>query len=159
VATGLAACGAEVRSDSRPGGAAHAVPMKDGVPLGDCIDVDAATQRSQGCPDASPELESPCEEPGKACTYIRIEAGASNQVTYTCQGDDPNWGDGAWALCADSCGMTQTNTFDFDASTCTRRTLAVCDDGTASTMVAPPNASLLTIAMLTAAFEACDAIG
>jgi hypothetical protein len=156
-AASLGACGGMERSEKQPHEATHAVPMKDGVPIGDCVELDPAAQQSQGCPGSWPAAESPCEEPGKACSYIRIEAGDSKLVTYTCQGDPPNWGEGSWTLCAVTCGRTVTNTIDFDSSSCATRTPDECD--LFPGVMPRPNGDTLTSNMLSMILADCNAIG
>ena len=154
----LVACGATTPSGQRPDEATHGVPMKDGVPLGDCVDVDTATQESHGCPGFEPAPESPCAEPGKTCRYIRIEVGATNQLTYTCSGDQPGWGQPSYAFCAETCGTVEANTIELSSSSCTRLAPTMCDADW-PTIPPPPNASVLAWEMLNKAFVACDAIG
>jgi hypothetical protein len=154
-----AGCGARVVEPSKPhddpdaGGSKAEVPMKDGVPIGDCVDLDMTAQMAQGCPAVEPAPESACDVQGKTCRYARFEQGATSQAVFSCSG---NWGPGALETCGEVCGATDANPIDFTGADCPTRPAAVCDDGKGTSYAFPPDAYTLTSAMLQSTLEACN---
>jgi hypothetical protein len=155
-----AACGARVVEESRPhdgpdaGGAKAKFPAKDGVPFGDCVDLDTTAQMTQGCPSVEPAPESACDVPGKTCRYARVDGSTTYQLVLSCLGN--YWGSGALEACGEVCDPNDANPIDFPGADCSTRPAAACDDGKGTSYGFPPDAYTLTSAMLQSTLEACN---
>jgi hypothetical protein len=152
--------GGAVRADAEPAPDASPadapVPMKNGAPIGDCVEASEQELAKQGCPTAPPPALSSCEEVGTVCRYeIETDSGASSQVVFACN-RELSWGAGASVQCGITCHMDDGFAIELSAAGCASRSAAPCDDGKGTTYAFPPPAYTLASAMLQAALEACD---
>lgn len=142
----LPACGgessrirAEGGDDGADGdGAVDVVPLKNGIPIGDCRELSEAEQVELGCPGHKPAASSICDAPdGTTCRYdISAENGYSRQTVFHCYGDD--WGPGALDSCGRVCQLAGNNDISFDISDCRSRPVTECPYETPD--IAPPTA-------------------
>jgi hypothetical protein len=142
----LPACGgessrvrAEGSDDGTPDdGAADVIPLKNGIPIGDCRELSAAEQTELGCPAQPPVASSSCDAPGgTTCRYdISAENGHSQQTVFHCYND--SWGAGALDSCGHVCQLAGDNDISFDISDCRSRPVTECPYETPD--IAPPTA-------------------
>jgi hypothetical protein len=111
-------------------GVEDVIPMKDGVPIGDCRELTAAEQTARGCPAEKPEASSSCDAPeGTTCRYeISTREQSSSQVVFRCSDQGGrNWGAGWMEPCGLGCRYAGHNDVTFDVADCERRSVTSCD--------------------------------
>lgn len=136
------------------------IPLKDGVPIGDCVESTPEHQAAKGCPETEPAPSSGCfVDPDVECRYgISVEGGLSSQTIFSC--DRGTWDPGARVYCGQSCAaqaVSGEHAIDFAVGSCPERPLSECDDGKGTMYAFDPGALTLTTAMLQSAVEACNA--
>jgi hypothetical protein len=138
-----------------------AIPMKDGVPIGDCVDPTPEQLAATGCPATQPDPSSGCfVDPSVDCRYpIKVQGeGLSSQLIFRCERG--TWDPGSTEWCGQTCdvvGVNGNHPIELPIGSCPERALAECDDGKGTMYAHDPSALTLTIAMLQSALEACNA--
>jgi hypothetical protein len=107
------------------GGASDIIPLKNGIPIGDCRELSEAEQAELGCPAQKPEASSTCDAPeGKTCRYgLSAENGYSKETVFRCRGG--SW-TGTIEPCGSVCNLAGSNDISFDISECRSRPVTEC---------------------------------
>ena len=104
-----------------------AIPRKNGVPIGDCVDPSREELTSLSCPLDPPQDSEPCSDFGKVCRYaIDTFPTASTRATFQCTEQNRNW-ERSVDTCGYACDFGLGNVVELNHVDCAGRPLTGCE--------------------------------